>query len=70
MLRVWNDTTRQSKTLGKGGKVENLIEGILEDVQFLANIKTFTTMSVEKVIKTVAAGQEEKIAKAITDLAA
>jgi hypothetical protein len=57
------------RTLGKGGKVENLIEGILEDVQCLANIKTFTTMSVEKVIKMVTADQEEKIAKAITNMA-
>jgi hypothetical protein len=58
------------KTLGKGGKVESLMKGILEDIQLLATVKTMTTMNVEKVIKTVTAMQEEKVAKAITDVAA
>lgn len=58
------------KTLGKGGKVESLIKGMLEDVQLLATIKTMTTPNTEKVIKTVTAAQEEKVAKAITDVAA
>ena len=58
------------KTLGKGGKIESLMKGMLEDIQLLANIKTMTTTSVEKIIKTVTAAQEEKITKAITDVAA
>ncbi|PVH74235.1 hypothetical protein DL98DRAFT_658902 [Cadophora sp. DSE1049] len=58
------------KTLGKGGKVESLMKGILEDIQLLATIKTMTTTNVEKVIKTVTAAQEEKVANAITDVAA
>jgi hypothetical protein len=58
------------KTLGKGGKVESLMKGILEDIQLLATIKTMTTTNVKKVIKTVTAVQEEKVAKAITDVAA
>jgi len=57
------------KTLGKGGKVESLMKGMLEDIQLLAAIKTMTTANVEKVVKTVTAGQEEKVAKAITDVA-
>ncbi|CZR58736.1 uncharacterized protein PAC_08628 [Phialocephala subalpina] len=58
------------KTLGKGGKVESLMKGILEDIQLLATIKTMTTTNVEKVIKTTTAAQEERVAKAITDVAA
>ena len=58
------------KTLGKGGKVESLMKGILEDIQLLATIKTMTTTNVEKVIRTVTAAQEEKVTKAITDVAA
>jgi hypothetical protein len=58
------------KTLGKGGKVESLMKGILEDIQLLATIKTMTTKNVEKVIKTVTVVQEEKVGMAITDVAA
>jgi N-terminal domain on NACHT_NTPase and P-loop NTPases len=58
------------KTLGKGGKVESLMKGILDDIQLLATIKTMTTTNVVKVIKTVTAAQEEKVARAITDVAA
>lgn len=61
---------KAAKTLGKGGKVESLMKGILEDIQLLATIKTMTTTNVEKVINTVTATQEEKIARAITDMAA
>jgi hypothetical protein len=58
------------KTLGKGGKVESLMKGMLEDIQLLATIKMMATTNVERVIKTVTAAQEEKVAKAITDVAA
>lgn len=58
------------KTLGKGGKVEILMKGILEDIQLLATIKAMTTMNIERVIKTVTAVQEEKVTKAITDVVA
>jgi hypothetical protein len=57
------------KTVGKGGKVENLMKGMLEDIQLLATIKTMTTTNVKKVIKTVTAVQEVKVAEAITDVA-
>ena len=40
------------KTLGKGGKVERLMKGILEDIQLLATIKTMTTEGGEKDIVT------------------
>jgi hypothetical protein len=30
---------KAAKTLGKGGKVEGLMKGILEDIQLLATIK-------------------------------
>jgi hypothetical protein len=58
------------KTLDKGGKVESLMKGILEDIQLLATIKTMTTTNAEKVIKTITATQEEKVARAITDVTA
>ncbi|KFY08735.1 hypothetical protein V492_05960 [Pseudogymnoascus sp. VKM F-4246] len=57
------------KTLGKGGKVEILMKGMLEDILLLATIKTMTTTNIEKVVKTVTAVQEEKVAKAISDVA-
>ncbi len=41
------------KTLGKGGKVESLIKGMLEDIQLLASIKTMTMSKAERVIQTV-----------------
>jgi hypothetical protein len=58
------------KTLGKGGKVESLMKGMLEDIQLLATIKMMTMTNVEMVINTLTAAQEEKLAKAITDVAA
>lgn len=58
------------KTLGKGGKVESLMKGILEDILLLASIKTMTMTNIEKVIQTVTAAQEEKVTKAITDVEA
>jgi hypothetical protein len=61
---------RAVKTLGKGGKVESLMKGMLEDIQLLANIKTITTTNIEKDISTATAAQEEKVAKAIKDVAA
>jgi len=53
------------KVLGKAGKVESLMKGMLEDVQLLTAIKTMTMTQVEKVVRTVTAAQEEKVAKAI-----
>jgi hypothetical protein len=44
-----------AKTLGKGGKVENLMKGMMEDIQLLGSIRTMTTTNVEKVIKTATA---------------
>jgi len=58
------------KTLGKRGKVENLMKGMMEDIQLLGTIKTMTTTNVERVIKTATAVQEDKVAKALTDVAA
>ena len=58
------------KTLGKGGKVESLMKGMLEDIQLLASIKTMTISNVEKVILPVTAAQKEKVQKAITDVEA
>jgi hypothetical protein len=58
------------KTLGKGGKVESLMKGMLEDIQLLASVKTMTTSKAERVIQTVTAAQREKVAKAITDIEA
>ncbi|KFY30111.1 hypothetical protein V494_08258 [Pseudogymnoascus sp. VKM F-4513 (FW-928)] len=57
------------KTLGRGGKVESLMKGMLEDILLLVTIKTMTTTNVEKVIKTVTTVQEEKVTKAISDVA-
>jgi len=58
------------KTLGKGGKVESLMKGMLEDIQLLGTVKTMTTTNAEKDIRTVTTAQEEKVAKAIKDVAA
>lgn len=58
------------KTLGRRGKVESLMKGILDDIQLLASIKTMSTTHEVKDIKTVTAAQEEKVARAITDVAA
>ena len=58
------------KTLGKGGKVESLMKGMLEDILLLASIKTMTIRKEEKVIQMVTAAQEEKVTKAITDVKA
>jgi hypothetical protein len=58
------------KTLGKGGKVERLMKGILEDIQLLATIKTMTTEGGEKDIVTTTLAEKEQVAKAITYVSA
>jgi hypothetical protein len=61
---------KAAKTLGKGGKVESLMKGMLEDILLLASIKTMTMSNAERVIQTVTVAQKEKVTKAITDIEA
>jgi hypothetical protein len=61
--------TVAARAFGKGGKVESLTKGILEDIQLLATIRTMTAMNEEKVIQRTT-GQEEKVYEAIIDVMA
>ena len=56
---------KAAKTLGKGGKVERLRRGILEDIQLLATIKTMTTDGGKKDIDTTTVAEKEERAKII-----
>jgi len=54
------------KTLGKKGKVENLMKEMLENVQLLTNFKIMTATRTEEAKNTNV--DKEKVAKAITDV--
>ena len=56
---------KAANTLGKGGKVERLRRGILEDIQLLATIKTMTTDGGKKDTDTATAAEKEELAKII-----